>query len=109
MKRASREGRECRRGRGESGESPQLNVESVGEGERGGNRDPPGLGGMLKGGGCGCDSRSGQSMLLWRAKASMRRDDVAVHVVVPDQEAMAITDYLYSIHFLLSSSLCVSP
>ena len=31
-------------------------------------------------------------MLLWRAKASMRRDKVAVHVVVPDQEAMVYID-----------------
>ena len=37
MMKALREGRESRRGRGESGESPQLKVESVGEGERGGN------------------------------------------------------------------------
>ena len=28
-------------------------------------------------------------MLLYRAKASMRRDEVAVHIVVPDQEAVA--------------------
>ena len=34
---ALREGRECRQGRGESRESPQLKVESIGEGEQGGN------------------------------------------------------------------------
>ena len=88
MIKASREGRECRRGRGESGESPQLKVESVGEGERSGNREPPGPGGMSGDVRCGCDKESRYAMLLWRAKASMRRDDVAVHVVVPDQEAM---------------------
>ena len=37
MMKASREGRECCRGRGESGESPQLKVESMGEGEHSGN------------------------------------------------------------------------
>ena len=30
-------------------------------------------------------------MLLWRVKASMRRDEVVVHIVVPDQEAMTLT------------------
>ena len=59
MMKASREGRECRRERGERGESPQLKVESVGEGERGGNRVPPGPGGILKEIGCECDKRSG--------------------------------------------------
>ena len=58
MMKASREGRECRRGRGESGESPQLKGESVGEGERSGNRDPPGPGGMLRDVGCVSDKGS---------------------------------------------------
>ena len=58
MMKASREGRECRRERGERGESPQLKVESVGEGERGGNRVLPGPGGILRDGECGCDKRS---------------------------------------------------
>ena len=59
MMKALREGRECHRGRGESDESPQLKVESVGEGEHGGNRVPPGPGGMLRDIECGCDKGSG--------------------------------------------------
>ena len=58
MMKASREGRECRRGRGERGESPQLKVESVGEGERSGNRDLPGPGGILREIGCMSDKGS---------------------------------------------------
>ena len=36
------DGRECCWESGESGESPQLKVESMGEGDHGGNRVPPG-------------------------------------------------------------------
>ena len=64
MMKASREGRECRQGRGKSRESPQLKVESVAEGERGSNQDPPGPGGMLKEIGCESDERLGWSMLF---------------------------------------------
>ena len=43
----SKKGREWRQERKERGESPQLNVESVGEGDHGGNRVLPGPGGIL--------------------------------------------------------------
>ena len=59
MTKASREVRESHWGSGERGESPQLNVKSMGKGERGGNRDLPGPGGMLRDVECVSDRRSG--------------------------------------------------
>ena len=86
MTKVSREGREYHQGRGERGESPQLKVDSVGERDCGGNRKPQGPGGMLDNYRCKCNWKLERLMLFWRTKASISKDDVAVHIVVQDQE-----------------------
>ena len=56
----SREGREWCLGSRERRESPQLNIESMGEGDCGGNRSPPGPGGILQDTECKCDLEIGE-------------------------------------------------
>ena len=62
-------------------ESPQLKIESVGEGDCGGNQIPPGPGGMLTDEGCRCDRESESVMLFLENKSidELRQYDCACH------------------------------